>query len=197
MLETLRSFSIIEWVGLLTGIVYVVLSAQNKISCWYFGIVSCACIAYHDFFGGIKLYSDGVLQLFYVAIGIVGLYRWREVQLSFRSSWRTHIAAIILGVILSLVYGYIMNVYTDAFYPWVDAFTTIFSVIATLFLVNRQLSAWIYFVIIDLIMSYLYYVRGWELYALLYIIFTGVAVYAVWNWFRLFRFNLNKNETLN
>lgn len=197
MLETLRSFSILEWTGLLTGLIYIVLSAQNKISCWYFGIVSCACIAYDDFFGGLKLYSDGVLQLFYVIIGIVGLYRWKEVEVSFRPSLRINAGAILVGVLLSLVYGYIMSFYTDTFYPWADAFTTIFSVIATLFLVNRQLSAWLYFVVIDLVMAYLYFLRGWELYALLYIIFAVVAVYAVWKWRQLFILNLNKNKVLN
>jgi nicotinamide mononucleotide transporter len=197
MLETLTSFTVIEWIGLLTGIVYVVLSAQNKISCWYFGIVSCACIAYHDFFGGLNLYSDGILQIFYVIIGFIGLYRWKEVALSFKSTWKTHILAIISGVIVSLIYGYAMTSFTNASFPWVDAFTTIFSIIATLFLVNRQLSAWLYFVIIDAVMTYLYFARGWELYAVLYCIFTVFAVYAVWNWLKLFRSNLNRKEDLN
>ena len=191
MLETLRSFSLIEWTGLSTGVVYVILSAQNRISCWYFGIVSCACIAYHDFFGGLNLYSDGVLQIFYIIMGIVGLIRWRAVNISFRANVFIHIYSIIGGVVLSVLYGYLMARYSDASFPMIDAFTTVFSIIATVFLVNRQLSAWIYFIVIDLVMTLLYYERGWELYALLYLIFTMVAVYASWKWWQLFRLNLN------
>ncbi|GLR19207.1 nicotinamide riboside transporter PnuC [Portibacter lacus] len=191
MIETLSSFSWIEWIGLITGVIYVVLSAQNKVSCWYFGIVSCACIAYHDFFGGIKLYSDGVLQLFYIVMGVVGLLKWREVSIDFKADWKSHLISIVGGSILSVLYGYLMGKFSDASFPMIDAFTTVFSIIATIYLVNRQLSAWIYFVIIDAVMTYLFYVRGWELYALLYLIFTLVAIYAVWNWTRLFRTNLN------
>lgn len=192
MLETLRSFSVIEWIGLITGIVYVVLSAQNKIYCWFFGIVSCACIAYHDFFGGLKLYSDGILQIFYIIVGFVGLYRWKNLEVSFKSTWQTHVITIVLGIIVSILYGRLMGSLTDAYFPMVDAFTTVFSICATIFLVNRQLSAWLYFVVIDAMMTYVYYVRNWDLYALLYLIFTLVAIYATWNWLRLFRLNLNK-----
>ncbi len=197
MLETLEGFSFLEWLGLLAGIIYIILSAQNKISCWYFGIISCACIAYHDFFGGLNLYSDGVLQIFYIIMGFIGLVRWKEVSLSFKVGIKTHLLAGLAGILFSLLYGFLMKKYSDASFPLVDAFTTVFSVIATIFLVNRQLSTWLYFIVIDIVMTYLYYVRGWELYGLLYLIFTVVAIYASWNWWRLFRLNLNKSEGLN
>lgn len=186
--ESLLSFSILEWIGLITGIVYVVLSAQNKIICWYFGIISCACIAYHDFFGGIKLYSDGVLQIIYIIFGIIGLYNWRKKKISDDTrvlipQYRNlHLIALTGGSLLSLGYGYLMGSMTDTAFPFIDAFTTVFSIIATVLLVDRKLSAWIYFIIIDAIMTILYFVRGWELYALLFLIYTVVAVYAVWKW---------------
>ena len=192
MLETLSSFSVVEWVGLVTGVIYVVLSAQNKIYCWFFGIVSCACIAYHDFFGGLQLYSDGLLQVFYIVMGFIGLYRWKNVEVSFKNTPKTHLYVAAVGVAISLLYGYLMSMYTDTYFPMIDAFTTVFSVIATIFLINRQLSAWLYFILIDVVMTYVYFIRDWELYAALYFIFTIVAIYASWNWLRLFRLNLNK-----
>ncbi|WP_235296712.1 nicotinamide riboside transporter PnuC [Portibacter marinus] len=191
MLETLSGFSIIEWIGLITGVIYVVLSARNRIECWYFGIISCACIAYHDFLGGLQLYSDGILQIFYIIMGFIGLARWRNVKVTFDAKFLTHILIILIGILVSLIYGYLMSAFSNAAFPRVDAFTTVFSIIATIFLVNRQVSAWLYFVIIDLVMTYLYYVRGWELYALLYMIFTAFAIYGSYNWLRLFRQNLN------
>ena len=192
MLETLSDFSIIEWIGLLTGIIYVILSAQNRIECWYFGIVSCACIAYHDFFGGLQLYSDGVLQIFYIIVGFVGLIRWKEVSVSFRVNGWSHFVIILVGIGIAGFYGYLMNHYSQAAFPMIDAFTTVFSIIATIYLVNRQVSAWVYFIVIDMVMTYLYYARGYELYAVLYALFTIFAFYGVYHWSRLFRQNLNK-----
>ena len=195
----LAAFSILEWIGLITGIIYIILSAQNKIACWYFGIVSCACIAYHDFFGGIKLYSDGVLQIFYVLMGVAGILRWKQkgissdIDLTKGKTFALHLRLIIIGILLSIVYGYMMKQWSDASFPVVDAFTTVFSMIATYLLVNRQISAWVYFVFIDIIMVYLYFSRGWELYSLLFVIYTLVAFYGTWNWMRL---NSVKNSTI-
>lgn len=191
ILESLSAFSFIEWLGLLTGIIYVILSAQNRIICWLFGIISCTCIAYQDFFGGMKLYSDGILQLFYIVMGFVGIFQWRkrkinsDVNVNNESTMIQHLLIIGVAIVISLTYGWLMRKYTDAAFPLLDAFTTVFSVIATFLLVYRRLSAWVYFVVIDIIMTYLYFIRGGELYALLYLIFTLVAIFALWNWLQI------------
>lgn len=199
---TLSGFSIIEWIGLITGVIYVILSAQNNLICWVFGIISCACIAYHDFFGGLKLYSDGILQLIYIALGFYGLYVWRfnkiknDADLKNPQTRTNHVYFIILGALISMGYGLLMKSFTDASFPYIDAFTTVYSIIATVLLVNRQLSAWIYFIFIDFIMVALYYVRGFELYALLYFIFGVVAIIAVRHWRRLLRARINYLESI-
>lgn len=185
--SNLIGFSWIEWLGLVTGIIYIYLSANNKISCWYFGIISCACIAYHDFFSPLKLYSDGVLQIIYIIMGIAGLLRWKNKSVEIDavgkgSSVRVHLIAIVIGILLSIAYGKLMATFTDAALPTVDAYTTIFSIIATLFLVNRMISAWVYFIVIDIIMTYIYYDRGFPLYSALFLIYTVFAVYALWKW---------------
>ncbi len=191
ILESLSNYNYIEWIGLITGLIYIFLSAKNKITCWYFGIVSCACIAYHDFFGDLKLYSDGVLQLFYILAGFWGLYQWSRKEISHdtdlkqSSNVRIHGIAIVIGLLLSLVYGYLMRKWTDSAFPIIDAFTTVFSIIATVLLTNRNLSAWVYFVIIDIIMTVLYTLRGFDLYALLFLVYTIFAIYAIWHWPRI------------
>lgn len=191
IIATLAGFSWLEWLGLITGIIYVVLSAQNKIVCWIFGIISCACIAYHDFFGGLKLYSDGVLQIIYIIMGFYGIYVWKVRQIINDSNFKdtsiltNHIYILLIGAALSIVYGIIMKTFTDAAFPYIDAFTTVYSIIATYLLVQRQLSAWIYFIFIDFIMAVLYYIREFELYAFLYLIFGIVAIRAVGHWHKL------------
>lgn len=191
--DSLLQYSTIEWIGLFTGIIYVILSAQNKIICWVFGIVSCTCIAFHDFFGGAKLYSDGILQLFYVGMGFFGLIQWRkskvtnDFNLEQRSNVKNHLVIICTAIFISIFYGYLMKSATDAAFPFVDAFTTVFSIAATFLLVYRKLSAWLYFVVIDIVMMYLYYQRGFDLYMVLYLIFTLFAVYGIWNWTRIMK----------
>lgn len=191
ILESLASYSLLEWTGLITGIIYVALSARNNIICWIFGIVSCACIAYSDFFGGTKLYSDGVLQIFYILMAFWGIHQWRKSEITpdlkvvNLQTLRLHAAILIGSLLISGLYGWIMNSFSDAAFAYIDAFTTVFSISASILLVYRFMSAWIYFFVIDLVMTILYFIRAADLYAVLYLIFTFVAIYAVWNWSKL------------
>ena len=62
---TINTFSIIDWIGLITGLFYIFLVVKENSWCWLFGIVSCSCIAYADF-TVYDLHADGGLQIYYV-----------------------------------------------------------------------------------------------------------------------------------
>ena len=65
----------LEWIGLITGILYVIFASIQKPICWIFGIISSFCLAWKSF-EDYKLMADGILQLFYIIIGFYGLYNW-------------------------------------------------------------------------------------------------------------------------
>ena len=53
----------------------------------------------------------------------------------------------------------------------------------TTFLVARKvLSNWLYWVVIDAVSVYLYWSRGLDIYALLMLVYTGMAVYGYLQW---------------
>lgn len=193
ILQTASSLPWTQWVAFITGIIYVVLAARENIACWIFGIISCAFIAWDDFTRYL-LYADGVLQVFYVLIGIYGLYQWkygrdaagRELGITEKPLiW--HIRIFLLGVILSIPVGYLLNLYSAAQFAYLDSLTTTFSFIATFLLVRKILSNWIYWIIIDLIYCYLFFMREGYLIALLYFIFCFIAIFGYFNWKRLKR----------
>jgi nicotinamide mononucleotide transporter len=187
LLEEVFSQSITQWIALISGIVYVVLAARERSLCWLFGIVSCICIAWDDFFS-FQLYADGVLQLVYVGLGIVGLYKWRyslgdqpETTIA-EHPIRRHLIVIASSITISIPISYLMLTYTDAAVGFVDVLSPILSLYATWLLINKVLSNWLYWIAIDAVYIYLFYRTGGTLVAVLYGVYFLVAIYGYNEW---------------
>lgn len=190
LLQDLQALGWLDWVVTITALIYVLLSARNNSWCWPFGIISCTLWAYASYRYG--LYSDVLLQVFYVIMSFWGLYNWQKggekglpVKIS-RIPFREHLVYIVTGVAGGLVLGYLFS-HTSAAATYWDAFTTAFSILATIMLVRRQLENWYYWVVIDIAYSGLYYSRDAVLFAVLMVIYTLIAVYAYINWKREFK----------
>ena len=187
MLEEAVSQSITQWIALISGIVYVVLAARERSLCWLFGIVSCICIAWDDFFS-FQLYADGVLQLVYVGLGIVGLYKWRydsgghAKSLIAEHPVRRHLIVVASSIAISAPLSYLLLTYTDAAFGFIDVLTTILSLYATWLLINKILSNWLYWIAIDAVYVYLFYRTGGTLVAILYGVYFVVAIYGYKEW---------------
>lgn len=185
LVQEIMALGWLDWVVTLTALVYVVLSARNNAWCWPFGIVSCALWAYAAY--GYGLYSDVLLQVFYVVMGFWGLYNWQKgsqeggVMPISRMRKQDHLLYLVIGVAGGMLLGYLFSHTTAAATYW-DAFTTSFSVLATIMLVRRQLENWYYWFVIDLAYAGLYYSRGAVLFALLMVIYTVIVVYAYYTW---------------
>ena len=182
-----------EWTGLLSGILYVLLAAREKVICWIFGIISCFCIAYKDL-TAYQLYADAGLQIFYIAIGFIGLWQWfrmnRETDESDRISRLTigqHALVLIAGTAISLPFAYVLNHYTDAAFSFLDSLTTIFSIMATLMLIRKYLDNWMYWIVIDLVYVYLYLNRGGYFFGFLMMVYALIAIYGLVSWSSKYR----------
>lgn len=176
-----------EYPAVLTGVIYILLAARQHIWCWFFGIISSLLSIYLFYIS--KLYAESVLYFYYVLAGIYGWYSWTEkkekenVVLNISEwSWRSHLLVILGGIGLSFSLAEVLERYTDAAVPLIDAHTTIFSFIATYMTTRKILSTWIYWIIIDAVSVGLYWYRDLYLYGVLMIIYTLMAAYAYQSW---------------
>jgi len=80
--------------------------------------------------------------------------------------------------------GFYFSTYTDAAMPLVDSFTTVFSLFATYMVVKKVLENWIYWIVIDAVSVYLYHSRELEQTALLFIVYTIIAVFGYFAWLK-------------
>ena len=78
--------------------------------------------------------------------------------------------------------GYVFDHYTSASMAYVDSFTTVFAVIATWMMVERYIENWIIWIVADAIAIYLYTVKDHYPIALLFLVYTVIAVFGYYNW---------------
>lgn len=186
------AFSWVDWVVTLTALVYVFMAAREKVWAWFWGIISCSLWAYASY-AFYDLWLDALLQVFYVIMGFVGIWEWnfggqgRQQLLISTLPWRYHVWILVAGSAAALCFGYFFAEYTPAAATFLDAFTTVFAVIATMILVRKVLENWLYWVIIDAAYVYLYASRGAYLFALLMLIYVVIATSALWRWWQAFK----------
>lgn len=178
----------LEITAVILGIVYVLLAAKNNNWCWIFGIIG-SLLSVFLFIGFAKLYAEAVLYFFYVIAGIYGWITWKnqkEHTEVYAHKLKTHIVILVLGTFFSVTLYYVLDhFFKDAEKPLIDSFTTIFSFIATYLTAKKWIANWIYWIVIDIISTYLYFSRGLEIYALLMFAYSFIAIYGYYQWKKL------------
>jgi nicotinamide mononucleotide transporter len=191
-----------EWIAVICGISYVILAMLQKNLCWIFALISSGIYVYLCI--NTQLYIESTLQFFYVIMAIVGWVTWY--QLSRKSAGSTssnttksrkagvqvlspqfHIVNIVLSGVGAFLIGLSFDLWTNQANPYIDAFTTVYSLVATYLVVKKVLGNWIYWIVIDLASIFLYADRGYSLTAVLYASFTVLAVIGFFSWRKAYK----------
>lgn len=168
----------------------ILLAGRNNVHTWWTGIVGCSLFGL--LFAQNRLYADVMLQVFFVATGVLGWWRWLRGNHGAplpitHAGWRTLAWMIPVGVAASAGYGALLHVYTNAYAPFIDSAVLVFSVIAQLLMMQRRIENWPVWLLVNTIAVPLYFSRGLHLTAFLYLCFWVNAIVSwVW-WTRLAR----------
>ncbi len=187
LIEQIAAQDWIEWTGLITGVIYVILATYEKPSCWLFGIISSAAIAWKSFFE-YKLMADGFLQAFYIIMGLIGLWQWvigrtgNNPKAIVTSPLMYHVIAVASCLILSDPLSYFLVEYLGAKYGYLDTVFTLGSIWATILLVRKDLHNWIYWIVLDFMLIFLYFVSQAYLFSALFVIYTVISFVAYRQW---------------
>lgn len=179
----------IEVLGVLLSIVYLWLSIRQNILLWPVGILS--AIMYIIVFYDSKFYADMGLNAYYFVISIYGWIHWSKQSSEENPGLPvTHVGLVrgvimlVIILILFAVTGYLLDHLTDSPVPYWDALTTSASIVATWMLTRKILEHWILWVFIDVVSMGLYIYRGLYPTAILFAIYTTMAVIGYVQWKR-------------
>ena len=182
-------FLLVNWfeiVAAILAIAYLILAMLEDIRCWVAWIIS--SLMYFFVMYSANLYMEALLQIFYIFIGLYGLYQWRfkadKKDALKITTWSVKNHLIVIGalVFLTSLSGYFLMSYTAAASPFIDAFTTWGAIAASYLVAKKILENWFYWFVIDFVSVFLFISR--ELYptALLFIVYLVLVVigYSAW-----------------
>lgn len=179
-------------ISAVTGVACVVCTGKGKLSAYVFGLVNSVLYAIISFHAA--LYGETMLNaLYYVPMQFVGFYVWnkhmnektQEVEKR-HMSWKNR-GVLLASIILSTcLYGLVLAWMKDAM-PYVDAFTTVSSVIAMIISVKMYAEQWWIWVAVDVFSVYMWwcnFTSGSDNMAtlLMWIIYLGNAVIMLVKW---------------
>jgi nicotinamide mononucleotide transporter len=174
------------------------LVSKRNILTWSVGIAS--VLLYMALFYQIGLYSDAIEQIYYLITSIYGWWVWHKLpkkqgkiaHLKYSNSssivfwiFLTAIISIITGFLVSQIHLFLPAIFPKpASFPYLDALTTIMSFSATWLMIQRKIESWIYWIIVDIIGIWLYFVKDVKFVALLYAILLVMAINGLRSWHR-------------
>ena len=175
----------IEVFGFITGAVCVWLTVKQHIWSWPIGIAN--NIFFIVLFWNARLFADMGLQVVYIVLGILGWYWWLKggtgktilhVSKTPAVQW-----LVILPVAAIATWGmrnYLMSVGDAA--PFLDALTTVMSLVAQYLLSRKYLENWYVWMTADIIYIGLYASKALPLTAVLYAMFFVMCImgYRAW-----------------
>jgi nicotinamide mononucleotide transporter len=178
--------TLIESAAFVLALGYVLLSIRQVVWAWPLMIAS--SVLYGLLFGEAKLYGQMALQAMFVVIAAWGWWQWKFGRkdsqplvvspLPWRLRW--WLAAAWLASALLSAAG--LARLTDAAAPWLDAFTTLGSLIAQLLTARKYVEAWPAWIVVNAVSVALFIGQQLWLTALLYAVFLLLSAvgWAAW-----------------
>jgi nicotinamide mononucleotide transporter len=193
--------SYLEFFGTIAGGIAVWLSAKANVWSWPLGLVNVTLFFF--LFFQVQLYPDMFLQVFFFVTNLIGWWRWthpqpkeedskHELRVSFMQRKQFMVIGLI-GLAGTFLFGTFASKLHDLFpsvfslpsaFPYLDSFVTVLSVITTFLMIQKKIESWIFWIIIDAVATYLYFVKGIKFVALEYLVFCFIASFGLWNWVR-------------
>lgn len=195
------SLSYVEFIGTSFGLLSVWLAAKANIHTWSTGIIN--VLAFFAIYYQVQLYSDMLLQIFFLFLSVWGLWKWNrkatdraELQISVLSKRFSIILLLIcvasiglVGWFMSMVHLYFPSIFPhEASFPYADALTTVLSIAASFLMANKKVECWYLWVVVDLVCIVLYVQKGVLFIAAEYAVFFIIAAAGLFRWLKTVRY---------
>jgi nicotinamide mononucleotide transporter len=172
------------------GAAYVLLAARRNRLCWVAGALSAALLAVLSLLRGLPM--QGGLQVYYIVMAVYGFWNWTRVEQRGElpvgyAPIHWHLLAALAILPLSWFSAGWLARETQAAWPLLDSLTTWFGIFATWLAARARIENWLYWIVIDGVLVYLYYMQGYPIVAAQFLAFTAMALAGFVAWRRRMR----------
>ncbi len=175
-----------------TGVACVVCTGKGKLSAYPLGAIN--VLLYAIISWKAKYYGEVMLNLiYYFPMQFYGLYVWKkhmnaethEVEKRFMS-WKKRILMAVAVVVGTFGYGFILKILNGNL-PFVDALSTVTSVIAMIVSIGMYVEQWVLWIVVDVVTVFMWgvaFAGGNDSIAtlLMWIVYLGNAVIMYFKW---------------
>jgi nicotinamide mononucleotide transporter len=181
-----RHFAAVESAAVAITLACVWLTGEQSVWCWPAGIAG--SLLYIYVFERSRLYSDVLLQGYFVLTSVYGWYTWTHGALpdgALAVGRLTVFAAgswAAVGAAGTAVLGGLMRRYTRAALPFRDAAITVGSLIAQYLLTGKVLENWVIWIAVDALAVGVYAARRLYMTAALYAVLLLLALRGLLEW---------------
>ena len=178
---------LLQIVGTLLGLLYLWLEYKANIWVWIVGAIMPMVHGMLYLQSGI--YADAVMQLYYVAAGIYGLFVWlrgekrSEKRVDIQHTPKKWIFSLVaVYVVLHISLYFLLTEFTDSRVPLFDSMSTALSIVAMWMLSRKLVEQWLVWLVVDMISVGLYLYKGIPITAMLYMLYCALAVAGYMRW---------------
>ncbi|WP_054955730.1 nicotinamide riboside transporter PnuC [Paenibacillus dakarensis] len=177
----------------ITGVLCVVLAAKGSLMSYVFGMYNTFGYAYLAYING--LFGEVMLNLlFFVPMNVIGFYMWKNNRqdngklVMRQMELRGLIFVGMICVLSCLLLGFGLSFIPGQNSPYIDATTTVLSVVATFLMVRRFKEQWLVYIVLNLFTVLLWVIRTLDgsgeglLMIVMWSAYLVNAVYGYYNW---------------
>jgi nicotinamide mononucleotide transporter len=190
MSSTIVNYLAANWLeitGVVTTVVGIWLTTRRNLACW--PVVLISDLSYLVVFYRVRLYSDALLQIFFVAFTLYGWWYWwsgireeGEVRVV-RLPRHNLLAGLAAGAAGSVLLGMLM-VRMGAALPHLDAMLMSYSLVASWWQARKHIASWWLWIAVDVVYIGEYFYKGLKPTAALYAGLLVLAAMGLRNWRR-------------
>ena len=187
-----------HWLDIVTtvlGLCYLWLEYRASIALWVVGIIMPALDVWLYWQHG--LYGDAGMSVYYAVAAVYGYLVWkfgrkrgrgRAEQMPITHFRRRLIVPVVaVFLVLWVVTYYVLVTFTDSTIPLCDSFTNALSFVGLWALSRKYVEQWCFWLVVDVVSTYLYISKGIPFKAGLYALYTVIAVMGYFKWMRLMK----------
>lgn len=188
-------FNWIEILGVSVGLLYLWWEYKASIWLWLASIIMPAI--YIFIYAESGFYADMGINIYYLIAGIYGWVVWFCKKGDKKCLLISHTPRKAIlpmgGVFLALFFViiYILHNFTDSTVVIGDSFTTALSVVALFMLSRKWVEQWLVWIVVDIVCVILYAHKGLYPTAILYALYSVIAVFGYLNWLKLMKNDKN------
>ena len=175
------------------GLLYIWLEYKAHIALWLVGIIMPALDIYLYYSHG--LYGDAGMAAYYTIAAIYGYAVWKfgkkkgqgegeEMPITHMPR-RLYLPTMLAFAAIWIATYFVLVTWTNSTVPLQDSFTNALSFVGLWALARKYVEQWLCWIVVDVICTYLYIVKGIPFKAFLYGLYVVIAIMGYFKWKRM------------